>query len=112
MVEVHASAAALPLGRKFGAEPAEAVDLLRAARRHCARLGPTFHVRSQCLGPGSFTRAIARCAEIAAAAGGIDGLDVGGGFPTPHRGGEPLFAAFVGAIREACAPRAARGARV
>ncbi len=101
-VAVDGAAAALPLAGKFGCEPAEAVALLQRARRCGARVGLTFHVGSQCLDPSAFVRAIGRCAEIAAAAGGIDELDVGGGFPAPYTGGEPPFATFVAAIREAC----------
>ena len=41
--------AVLDLTGKFGAPLEEAVDLLRAARPHTARLGVSFHVGSQCL---------------------------------------------------------------
>ncbi len=95
--------ALLALSGKFGAAPAEAVDLLRQARPRARRLGLTFHVGSQCLDPGAFTRAIALAGEVARAAGGVDHLDVGGGFPASYRGDEPPFAAFVGEIRQAVA---------
>ena len=47
------------LSGKFGAPLEEAADLLRAARPHAARLGISFHVGSQCLEPGAYTRAMA-----------------------------------------------------
>ncbi len=93
--------ALLALSGKFGAEPEEAVALLRRARPHVRRLGLTFHVGSQCLDPGAFARAIHLAGEVAAAAGGIEHLDVGGGFPARYVGDEPPFEAFVAVVREA-----------
>lgn len=96
---VDNGAARLPLSGKFGARPEEAVELLRAARPFARRLGLTFHVGSQCTDPAAFARAIALCAEVAEAAGGVEHLDVGGGFPARYRGDEPEFEAFVAVIR-------------
>src|SRR5262245_21532131 len=45
------------LSVKFGAPVEQAVELLRAARPHAARLGVTFHVGSQCLEPDAYARA-------------------------------------------------------
>jgi ornithine decarboxylase len=58
----------------------------------------TFHVGSQCLQPEAFTRAIDIAAAVIGAAGGVDHLDVGGGFPAAYTGDEPPFRAFVAAI--------------
>jgi len=44
------------LSGKFGAAPAEAAALLRAARPNAARLGVSFHVGSQCLEPLASSR--------------------------------------------------------
>jgi len=102
-VAVDNSVARLPLSGKFGAHPEEAVELLRAARPFARRLGLTFHVGSQCIDPGAFVRAIGLCGEVAAAAGGVEHLDVGGGFPARYRGDEPDFSLFVAAICSAVA---------
>lgn len=68
---------------KFGAPPILAVDLLRRARPHCARLGISFHVGTQCVDTKAYSRAIRVAADvIRAAAVDVEALDVGGGFPT------------------------------
>ncbi len=95
--------ARLPFSGKFGADPSEAAALLRRVRREYGFCGLTFHVGSQCLDPGAFVRAL-RCARwVVEAAGGVDLLDVGGGFPVSYVGSEPPFAAFVEAICETLA---------
>ncbi len=88
----------LALTGKFGVEREEAVRLLRRARGMAVETGLTFHVGSQCVEPEAFGRAIAIAAEVARLAGGIDHLDVGGGFPALYTGDEPEFEAFVAAI--------------
>ena len=97
--------AAYDLSGKFGAAPAEAAALLRAARPHAARLGLSFHVGSQCLDPAAWTRAMALAAEVIAAAGVVvEVVDVGGGFPVAYPGSEPpALAAFMDAIRAGAA---------
>jgi ornithine decarboxylase len=73
------------LSGKFGAPLEEAIDLLRAARPHAARLGISFHVGSQCLEPGAYTRAIALAGEAIARCGiAVDIVDIGGGFPVSY----------------------------
>lgn len=70
---------------KFGAAPAEAVALLRAARPHARLLGVSFHVGSQCLEPGAYAAAIALAGEVIREAGvPVEVLDVGGGFPASY----------------------------
>jgi len=77
--------AVLDLSGKFGAPLEEAVDLLRAARPHTARLGVSFHVGSQCLEPDAYARAIALAGEAVACCGvAVDIVDVGGGFPVNY----------------------------
>jgi ornithine decarboxylase len=97
--------AAYDLSGKFGAAPEEAAALLRAARPHAARLGLSFHVGSQCLDPGAWTRALALAAEVIAAAGvAVEIVDVGGGFPVAYPGSAPPpLAAFMEAIRAGAA---------
>lgn len=88
----------LSLDGKFGCSIAEAADLVRVARIVARRVGLTFHVGSQCLDPGAFTRAIADCAAVVDLAGPVDIIDVGGGFPGAYDGTEPVFAEFATAI--------------
>ncbi len=78
------------LSGKFGAAPAEAATLLRAARPHAARLGVSFHVGSQCLEPLAWRRALALVGEAVREAGvPVEIVDVGGGFPVPYPGTRP-----------------------
>jgi ornithine decarboxylase len=93
------------LSGKFGAEPAEAVALLRAARPHAGKLGVSFHVGSQCLDPAAYARAIALAASVIHDAGvKVEVLDVGGGFPVAYPDVvPPPLSAFTGAIGEAFA---------
>ncbi|MBK1659225.1 type III PLP-dependent enzyme [Paracraurococcus ruber] len=73
------------LSGKFGAEPAEAVALLRAARPLAARLGLHFHVGSQCLDPLAWRRAMHLAGQVIRAAGvPVEVIDVGGGFPVAY----------------------------
>lgn len=93
--------AVLALTGKFGCSADEAVSLLRSSRAVAREVGLTFHVGSQCLEPRAFARAIAMAADVAGRAGGIDHLDVGGGFPAAYKGDEPPFGSFAGVIRDA-----------
>ncbi len=94
--------AVLDLSGKFGAEAADAVALLRAARPHAARLGIAFHVGSQCLEPLAWRRAMAVARETIQQAGvAIDIVDVGGGFPVAYPGVEiPELGAIVAEIED------------
>jgi ornithine decarboxylase len=100
---VPGEGALLTLTGKFGVGVEEAAALVRAARGYAKEVGITFHVGSQCVDPGAFTRAIDLAAEVVRRAGAIDHLDVGGGFPAVYKGDEPRFEAFVAAIRAAVA---------
>jgi ornithine decarboxylase len=97
--------AAYDLSGKFGADPAIAAALLRAARPHAARLGVSFHVGSQCLEPEAWTRAIQLAQSVIAASGvAVDILDIGGGFPVAYPGSlPPPLSAFMTAITDAAA---------
>ena len=73
------------LSGKFGAPLDEAVELLRAARPHAARLGIAFHVGSQCLDPDAYARAMALAGQAIANCGvPVDIVDLGGGFPVSY----------------------------
>jgi ornithine decarboxylase len=94
--------AVLDLSGKFGAEPNEAVALLRAARSHAARLGIAFHVGSQCLDPLAWRHALEIAGQVIATAGvAIEVVDVGGGFPVAYPDVEPPpLGAFMAEIEE------------
>ena len=99
------------LSGKFGAEPADAVALLRAARPHAAKLGVSFHVGSQCLDPGAYARAVALAAQVIRESGvAVDLLDIGGGFPVAYPDiVPPPLEAFTGAIARAVAAEGLSG---
>ena len=67
---------------KFGAPPILAIDLLRRARPHCAKLGISFHVGTHCLDLSAYSTAVKVAADVMrAAAVEVQALDIGGGFP-------------------------------
>jgi ornithine decarboxylase len=67
---------------KFGAPPVLAIDLLRKARPHCAKLGISFHVGTHCLDLSAYSTAVKVAADVMrAAAVDVQALDIGGGFP-------------------------------
>jgi ornithine decarboxylase len=93
------------LSGKFGAPFKEAIELLRAARPHAARLGISFHVGSQCLEPNDYSRAIELAGEAITRSGVIvDIVDVGGGFPISYPDMVPApLGDFIAAIATAAA---------
>src|SRR5207245_11548402 len=93
------------LSGQFGASLDEAVELLRAARPHAARLGIAFHVGSQCLEPEAYARALALAAEAIASCGvPVDIVDVGGGFPVSYPGmAPPPLGDYIAAIEAGAA---------
>jgi ornithine decarboxylase len=89
-IAVSNDEARLSLSHKFGIDGPEAVDLLRSARHHAARLGICFHVGSQTMNPAAYVRALERVQALILRAGVvIDVVDVGGGFPARYPGLEP-----------------------
>ena len=92
--------AVLDLSGKFGAAPDAAIELLRAARGHAARLGVSFHVGSQCLDPLAWRNALELARHVARDAGvALDVIDVGGGFPVFYPDVEPApLGAFLAEI--------------
>ena len=79
------------LERKFGAEGATAVMLLREARSVADELGVSFHVGSQCMRPEAWRAAMASVSAVIRKAGvTVDIVDVGGGFPSAYPGLTPL----------------------
>ncbi len=77
--------AAYELSKKFGAAPAQAVDLLQRVDRHGFRTGLCFHVGSQVEEIATYDAALAVAATVRAQAKvALVGLDIGGGFPAPY----------------------------
>jgi len=77
------------LSDKFGAQPQEAVALMRLARDNgLVPRGVSFHVGSQCLSDQRWVEALATTRQIfdASAAAGmeLESVDIGGGFPVRY----------------------------
>ena len=73
------------LASKFGAEPDDAVALLKAAAAKGCETGLAFHIGSQCREPKVYRTALALAGDVIARAGvEVESLDVGGGFPAHY----------------------------
>jgi ornithine decarboxylase len=73
------------LSSKFGAPPAQAAELMRAARARGCKVGLSFHVGSQCGDPKAYGTALRMAGETIESAGVMPVcLDVGGGFPAAY----------------------------
>lgn len=97
--------AALDLSAKFGARPAEAVEMLKMVHAAGAEPGLCFHVGSQCTQPQAYRTALDLVAGVLDAADvPLKYLDVGGGFPAAYEGQEALpLEDFIAAIEEGLA---------
>jgi ornithine decarboxylase len=109
--------ALIDLSYKFGAEPGDVVDLLRAAqRRGLSVTGLSFHPGSQLLSVEPLVEDIRHAAmliECLADVGlPLDVLDIGGGLPVPYDAAVPHLDGFVPAIQEELRPLIRRGIRV
>jgi len=94
---VDDTSSSFPLSRKFGAEVAEAHDLLVLARRLGLRpYGITFHVGSQCGDAGAWRHAIGAAGAIMSglltAGIRLEMIDLGGGFPARYVADVPSIA--------------------
>lgn len=77
--------AAYELSKKFGAGPANAVELLDRLTRLGHKTGLCFHVGSQIEDPGTYEQALKSAAWVRARMlGELAGLDIGGGFPADY----------------------------
>ncbi|MFJ1759864.1 type III PLP-dependent enzyme [Amycolatopsis sp. NPDC088138] len=94
-----------PFGRKFGCEPAEALDLVLRAAELGLRPGIAFHVGSQQPDVAAWEIGIATAAKLfaEAAAQGVPmtRLNLGGGFATAHRTDVPALATYAATIESA-----------
>jgi len=82
------------LSLKFGADPADAMDLLiKAHRLGLKPTGVSFHVGSQCTDVGNYIQALELAAILVRDAHlkqiPLELLDIGGGFPIRHHDDEP-----------------------
>lgn len=67
---------------KFGAKFEESIMLLREARAHCARLGVSFHVGTQCTDSEVYFNAVRYAIDVIKVSRvEVESLDIGGGFP-------------------------------
>jgi ornithine decarboxylase len=90
------------LSLKFGARPAEAVELLQLIKAEGCQAGLAFHVGSQCTVPRAYRTALKMVGEILEASGvDIHYLDIGGGFPAGYLGVEvPPLEEFIAEIED------------
>jgi ornithine decarboxylase len=89
------------LASKFGIEPKDAPDLLKAAAKRGCKVGVAFHVGSQCQNPKAYREALGLVGEVVEAAGiNVNYVDVGGGFPGVYLDTDaPPIDDFIGQIR-------------
>jgi ornithine decarboxylase len=92
-----------PLSRKFGCEPAMAVDVLEHAHRlGLEPYGVSFHVGSQQRNPHAWDRALASAAAVFRDCGErgmtLSMVNLGGGFPTKYLKSVPTVRAYGASI--------------
>ena len=92
-----------PLSRKFGCEPALAVDVLEHAQRlGLEPYGVSFHVGSQQRNPHAWDRALASAAAVFRECGergiALTMVNLGGGFPTKYLKTVPSVKSYGSAI--------------
>ena len=96
-----------PLSRKFGCEPAMAVELLARAAAAGLGTGLAFHVGSQQRHPEAFDTSLAEIGwivgELRERGVELDVLNLGGGFPAHYQEDIPEPGAYGRAIRRALA---------
>ncbi|HEQ71162.1 MAG TPA: type III PLP-dependent enzyme [Spirochaetia bacterium] len=88
-LKVPDTSSQVELSSKFGAEPADALELIRLAGEAGLGVeGLSFHVGSQCVNADNYVEALAVTAEIFNAARNrgypLNIVDIGGGFPVPY----------------------------
>ena len=86
----------IEMASKFGAEPGEALSLIKKAFDSGLKVeGLSFHVGSQCTNFENYVSALEITSEIFNEARkrgyGLDIIDIGGGFPAPYESNGPRF---------------------
>lgn len=90
------------LSSKFGAQPDEAVALLKEAHARGSRTAIAFHVGSQCPDPMAYRMAMEVAADVVRRSGvPISYFDIGGGFPADYGDPIPPLEAYFDVIRAA-----------
>ena len=75
--------ATISFNAKFGADPQDAVHLLRAVRKHGANAAISTHIGYQTLAPHAYASAVRLLTEVASASGVRPAyINMGGGFPS------------------------------
>ena len=99
-IAVSAKHSRIPLERKFGITGQKAARLLVKTRQAADELGITFHVGSQTTTPDAYVAALEEAHKLIVKAGVVvDGIDVGGGFPSRYTDSRPApLSAFMHAI--------------
>ncbi|MEC3979696.1 type III PLP-dependent enzyme [Amycolatopsis sp. H20-H5] len=104
-VLLNAPDSATPFGRKFGCEPALALELVHRAAAHGLRPGVAFHVGSQQPDATAWEIGVETAAKLfaEAEAGGVvlDRLNLGGGFATEYRTAVPSLGHYAARITAA-----------
>ena len=105
-----------PLSRKFGCEPAMAVDVLEHAHRlGLEAYGVSFHVGSQQRNQHAWDRALASAAAVFQECGergiNLSMVNLGGGFPTKYLKNVPTVKTYGSAIFRRCASTSATASR-
>jgi len=95
-IRVPNTGSMVELSSKFGAAPAEAVDLIAAAADAGLGVeGLCFHVGSQCTNFNNYVQSLDMSAQVIAEAAArgyqLKLLDIGGGFPAPYDGSVRRF---------------------
>jgi ornithine decarboxylase len=111
------SQALIDLSYKYGAQPDEAMDLIRAAhRRGLSVIGLSFHPGSQLRSVAPLVEDIRRATMLLDCLAGIgihlEVLDIGGGLPVPYDADVPHLESFVAGITAEIRPLTRRGIRV
>ena len=90
------------LAEKFGAEPSEAAEILREAKKAGCKTGIAFHVGSQCGDPDAYRVALRLVGEtLEAAKQDPVCVDIGGGFPADYVNSQtPPLDDYMDAIRD------------
>lgn len=105
-IRIDKTNALIDLNKKFGADPQDAMKLLRSAQnKGLTPVGLCFHVGSQTLEVAPYIEALkvcsALCAEADQAGFNLHILDIGGGYPTPTKEIDIDVPAMAGKIRAA-----------
>ncbi len=106
-LKVPDSGSLVELGSKFGAEPSEAIKLIRNAFNIGLKVeGLSFHVGSQCRDFNNYTAALQITADIFSHCRdkgyNLNIIDIGGGFPAPYDSQVPKFTRLAKIIDTEC----------